>query len=449
MNHKFIFILLIFYGLSGFSQETQTYHFSLEEAVTFAIENNLKSKNAVADIEAARKKKWEATATGLPQINAKVDYQHFLKQQVTLIPAEFFGGQKGEFAEATFGTKQNVNASATLSQLIFDGSYLVGLQSAKVYLQISELSKQKSDIELRKTVVDAYANVLLSEESIRILEENKRVLEKNLAETKAIFENGLGEEENVEQLQITLANISNNLNNTKRLYELSKKMLNITLGLNLDDRVELKDNLEQLTTQTVVESIENETNFNLESNIDFKIASNSVRSQELLVKFEKSQSLPRLSAFLNGAYNAFDDKFSFFDTNKRWFGSALFGVSLEIPIFSSFMRSSKVQRSQIELEKSKNDLNLAKQQLQMQHDKALSDLQFAIEEHHTLRENLNLAKRIENKNQIKYTEGLATSFDLRQAQLQLYAAQQEFLQSMVNVLNKKEVLKSLQTNQKN
>ncbi|CEN52542.1 Outer membrane protein (fragment) [Capnocytophaga canimorsus] len=348
------------------------------------------------------KRNGEATATGLPQINAKVDYQHFLKQQVTLIPAEFFGGQKGEFAEATFGTKQNVNASATLSQLIFDGSYLVGLQSAKVYLQISELSKQKSDIELRKTVVDAYANVLLSEESIRILEENKRVLEKNLNETKAIFENGLGEEENAEQLQITLANINNNLNNTKRLYELSKKMLNITLGLNLDDQVQLKDNLEQLTTQTIAESIENEVNFNLESNIDFKIASNSVRSQELLVKFEKSQSLPRLSAFLNGAYNAFDNKFSFFDTNKRWFGSALFGVSLEIPIFSSFMRSSKVQRSQIELEKSKNDLNLTKQQLQMQHDKALSDLQFAIEEHQTLREKFGFSKtnRKQKSNQI-------------------------------------------------
>ncbi|GIZ15073.1 TolC family protein [Capnocytophaga catalasegens] len=444
-RNRFLLIIVSFWAFTTLAQD-KAYQFSLEEAIQFAIENNRSAKNASLDVEAARKKKWEATAMGLPQLSAKVDYQHFLKQQVTLIPAEFFGGQAGEFAEATFGTKQNVNASATLSQLIFDGSYLVGLQSAKVYLQISELSKKKSDIELRKTVVDAYANVLLSEESIRILEENKRVLEKNLNETKAIFENGLGEEENVEQLQITLANISNNLNNTKRLHELSKKMLNITLGLNLDDQVQLKDNLEQLTTQTIAESIEIEICFNLESNIDFKIASNSVRSQELLVKFEKSQSLPRLSAFLNGAYNAFDNKFSFFDTNKRWFGSALFGVSLEIPIFSSFMRSSKVQRSQIELEKSKNDLNLTKQQLQMQHDKALSDLQFAIEEHQTLRENLDLAKRIENKNQIKYTEGLATSFDLRQAQLQLYAAQQEFLQSMVNLLNKKEVLKSLQVN---
>lgn len=442
-KNPFLLIIASFWAFTMLSQD-KAYQFSLEEAIQFAIENNRSAKNASLDVEAARKKKWEATAMGLPQLSAKVDYQHFLKQQVTLIPAEFFGGQAGEFAEATFGTKQNVNASATLSQLIFDGSYIVGLQSAKVYLQISQLAKQKSDIELRKSIVDAYANVLLSEESIHILEENKRVLEKNLSETKAIFENGLGEEENVEQLQITLANTNNNLNNIKRLYDLSKKMLNITLGLDLETQVTLKDNLETLTQNTVVDNIKNENTFNFDTNIDFKIAENTLHSQELLLKYEKSQSLPRLSAFLNGGYNAYDDKFTFLDTNRKWFGMALVGVSLEIPIFSSGMRSSKVQRSKIELEKSKNDFEQTKQQLLLQYQKAQSDLQFAIEEHQTHKENLDLAKRIESKNQIKYREGLATSFDLRQAQIQLYTAQQQFLQSMVNVLNKKEELKALQ-----
>lgn len=442
-KNRFLLIIASFWAFTMLSQD-KAYQFSLEEAVQFAIENNRSAKNASLDVEAARKKKWEATAMGLPQLSAKVDYQHFLKQQVTLIPAEFFGGQAGEFAEATFGTKQNVNASATLSQLIFDGSYIVGLQSAKVYLQISQLAKQKSDIELRKSVVDAYTNVLLSEESIQILQENKRVLEKNLSETKAIFENGLGEEESVEQLQITLANTNNNLNNIKRLYDLSKKMLNITLGLDLETQVTLKDNLEALTLSIVIDNIKNQDTFNFDANIDFRIAENSLLSQELMVKYEKSQSLPRLSAFLNGGYNAYDDKFTFLDTNRKWFGMALVGVSLEIPIFSSGMRASKVQRSKIELEKSKNDFEQTKQQLLLQHQKAQSDLQFAIEEHQTHKENLDLAKRIESKNQIKYREGLATSFDLQQAQIQLYTAQRQFLQSMVDVLNKREELRALQ-----
>ena len=119
---------------------------------------------------------------------------------------------------------------------------------------------------------------------------------------------------------------------------------------------------------------------------------------------------------------------------------------MEIPIFSSGMRSSKVQRFKIELEKSRNELSLAKERLRLQYDKSVSDLHFSIEQYLTFKENLALAERIERKNQMKYVEGLATSFDLRQAQQQLYAAQQEFLQSMVEVLNKKEMLNSLQGN---
>lgn len=448
MNKRIYFLLTSFFlsSIQIFSQENNTYRFSLEEAVAFAIENNRQSQNAQRDIDAAKRKKRETTAIGFPQVNAKVDYQNFLKQQVTLIPAQFFGGNPGDFIETTFGTKQSMNASASVSQLIFDGSYLVGLQSAKVYLQISELAKQKSDIEIRKMVVDAYANVLLSEESIRILKENKRVLEKNLNESKAIFENGMGEEESVEQLQITLSNIRNNLNRTERLYDLSRKMLNIALGIDLEEKVELKDHLEQLTQNALIELSGKETNFDPENNIDYIIAKNEVRSKELLLKYEKSAYLPKLSAFVNGGYNAYSNTFSFLDTSQKWFGSALLGVSLEIPIFSSGIRSSKVKQAKIEWIKSRNNFDLTKQQLLMEHHKVSGDLQFAVEEYMTLKQNLALAERIENKNQIKHAQGLASSFDLRQAQLQLYTAQQDFLQSMINVLNQKEALKALQIN---
>ena len=111
----------------------------------------LYEKNASRDIEAAKQQKWETTSTGLPQISASLDYQNFLKQQVSLIPAEFFGGAPGTFEPITFGTKQNMNAVARLNQKLFDGSYLVGLQSAKVFLEISNNAKIKTDLEVRKS----------------------------------------------------------------------------------------------------------------------------------------------------------------------------------------------------------------------------------------------------------------------------------------------------------
>ncbi len=305
MHYKFISIILFLVTALGYSQEAPQ-SFSLQEAIDFALQNNRNAKNASRDIDAAIEQKWETTATGLPQIKATVDYQNFLKQQVSVIPAEFFGGNPGEFAEVVFGTKQSMTATATLSQKIFDGSYLVGLQSAKVFLEISKNAKTKTDLEVRKAVINAYGNVLLAEESVKILNRNIEVLEKNLYETTKIFENGLEEEESVEQLQITLSGVKSSLKNTNRLKTLAYQMLNITLGIDINNPTSLTDSLEILTTQNISLALL-EADENVESTIDFQIAENDKVSKELLLKLERSKALPTLSAFLNGGYSAFSD----------------------------------------------------------------------------------------------------------------------------------------------
>ena len=233
MNKFSLLIVCLLLTSYGFSQENSK-SFSLQQAIDFALENNRTAKNALLDIDAAKKQKWETTAIGLPQVDASINYNNWLKQQVSLIPAEFFGGNAGEYAEVVFSTKQSMDATVTLKQLLFDGSYLVGLQSAKVFLEISKNAKEKTDLEIRKAVINAYGNVLLAEESVKILEKNKAVLQKNLNETTKIYENGLEEEESVEQLQITLSGVESNLNNTLRLKTLAYQMLNITIGLDLN-----------------------------------------------------------------------------------------------------------------------------------------------------------------------------------------------------------------------
>ncbi|MCB0444105.1 MAG: TolC family protein, partial [Gelidibacter sp.] len=413
-----------------------------QEAIDFALQNNRTAKNAALDIEAAKQQKWETTSTGLPQISATVDYQNFLKQQVSLIPAEFFGGNPGEFAEVAFGTKQSINATATLRQKLFDGSYLVGLQSAKVYLQISKNAKTKTDLEVRKAVINAYGNVLLAEESVKILQDNVKVLKENLNETTKIYENGLTEQENVEQLQITLSSIESALNNTTRLKTLAYQMLNITLGLDVYSTTILTDNLESLTAQNI--SLELlETDANVKNSVDYLIAENDKTSKELLLKLEKSKALPTLNAFINGGYTANSNTFTFADKDQKWFGSSLFGVGLNIPIFSSLGRSAATQRAKINLEKAKDDLIETEQKLQLQIAAAKSDYQFAIEDYDNKKQNLQLAERIEQKNQTKFFEGISSSFDLRQAQTQLYSAQQDYLQAMLDVINKKADLETL------
>ncbi|MFC0603742.1 TolC family protein [Winogradskyella pulchriflava] len=444
MRKTLILITSLIITSIGFSQEKPT-SLSLQEAIDYALQNNRSAINAARDIDAAKQQKWETTATGLPQLSAKVDYQNFLKQQVQVIPAEFFGGQPGEFAEVTFGTKQNMTAFATLNQKIFDGSYIVGLQSAKVFLEISKNAKVKTDLEVRKAVIEAYGNVLLAEESIKIFERNIEVLDKNLFETQKIYENGLGEEESVEQLQITLSGVKSNLNNVERLKTLAYQMLNITLGLDVYNNLVLTDSLESLTDQNISLSML-EVEANPESTIDYLIAENDTESKSLLLKLEKSKALPTLNAFINGGYSAFSNKFTFANSNQDWFGSSLVGVSLDIPIFSSGMRSASTQRAQINYEKAKTELTETEQRIKLQIESAKSDYQFAIEDYQNKKENLALAERIERKNQTKFFEGIGSSFELRQAQTQLYTAQQELLQAMLDVINSKTALETVLNN---
>jgi hypothetical protein len=105
-----------------------------------------------------KKKNGKPLQQGLPQISSEVNYQNFLEMPVSLVPAEFFGGNPGEFRELTFGTEQNMIGSLKMEQLIFDGSYLVGLQAAKVYLAISENLFEKTNLEVKKMVTNLYSN---------------------------------------------------------------------------------------------------------------------------------------------------------------------------------------------------------------------------------------------------------------------------------------------------
>lgn len=445
MKSKLILLLLVLTKV-GIAQETKkSYDFTLKEAITHALENNYTAINASRDIEAAKKKKWETTTIGLPQINSNINYQNNLIIQKSVVPAELFGGNPGEFQEVEFGVKNNMTASASLSQLLFDGSYLVGLQSAKVYLQISQNAKEKTDLEIREIVINAYGNVLLARESVKVLESNKKSLEKTLFETQETFKNGLIEEENVEQLQITLSQIKSMLSNAKKGETIALKMLKLVLGIDMQDNVTLKDNLDQLASENIVLSSISE--FSVTNTIDYKIGRNNEEASRLLLKLEKSKALPSLSAIANFGYNSFSNTFSFLERDQNWFNFSNIGVGLNVPIFSSLGRTARTQQAKIAYEQAKTQLKETEQKLLLAFEKSKTDYEFSVEQYVVSKENLRLAERIENKQQIKFKEGISSSFEFTEAQRQLYTAQQDHLQAMIEVISKKATLDKI-SNQK-
>jgi outer membrane protein TolC len=444
MRNNLITLLAVLWLGCGLAQETPT-RFTLEEAISYALENNYSSINAVRDTIDARKQKWETIAEGLPQISGSVNYQNQLKQPVSLIPAEFFGGEPGTFQPIVFGQPQQLGATATLRQQIFDGSYIVGVQATKAFLSYSRNNLEKTEQQVRQSVVEAYGNVLLAYETVSILEKNHATLEKNLFETRKIYENGLGDEESVEQLQITLSSVDSQLKNAIRLKDITLQMLNLLMGLPLQHPTELAENLDDLARRQIDPTLL-ESDFSVENNVDYKLAFNLNEQRFYELKLAKSRALPTLNAFVNYGSTSYSDSFDFLSGDPEWFDSSLLGVDLEIPIFSSFKRSATTQRAKIALEKAKTQLTEAEEQIRLQLEQAKSDYILSIELYDTTKQNLELAERIEQKNQTKFLEGLASSFDLRQAQLQLYTSQQEYLQSMVDVINNKTALENIINN---
>jgi len=433
-----VFILLGFAMLSsvGMAQQNQKYKFTLEQAIDFALDSNYTAINARRDIAIAIKKKWETTAVGLPQLDANISYQNNLKQPTTLLPGEIVGGDPGSFVPVIFGTKQNATLGATLTQLIFDGSYLVGLQAAKTFLDYSENAEEKTQLEVRKGVINAYGSVLLSKELVEIFELNKINLEKNLFETRAFYENGFTEEESVEQLEITLINLETQLKNSKRTLIIAQQMFNLALGIDVESEVDMLDNLDSLTQENI--SLEFlEENINIEDNIDYKIASNFTEQRILELKLEKSYSIPNLAAFVNYGTQANSDAFNFFSNDQKWYQSSLLGVSMNIPILSSGLRSARTQQARIALEQAETNLTEAYQRILLEINTAKNNYRFAIEIYNNSKKNLDLSERVEKKNEIKFSEGLSTSFDLRTAQIQLYTAQQNYFEAMLRVITTK------------
>jgi len=416
MNKQFFVTLSLLIVFSISYGQQKTYSFSLEEAISHAIDSNYTAINARRDIAKAIKQKWEVTAAGLPQINANIS--------------------------VIFGTEQNANAIATLNQLIFDGSYLVGLQAAKAFLDFSKNSNEKIQLEIRKGIINAYGSVLLSEELIRIFEKNKTNVEKNVFEIRKIFENGLAEEESVEQLEITLLEIKTQLNNAKRTERIAQQMFNIALGIPVDSQVTLTEDLNTLTNKNIQLQLLDNT-LNIEENIDYKIAYNFTEQRSLEMKLEKSRTLPTLSAFINYGTAANSDSFTFLNREQVWFQSSALGFNLSIPIFSSGGTQAKIKRTQIALEQAQIQLKETIQNIKLQINQAKGNYQFAIDNYNNSKKNLALAQRIEEKNQVKFKEGIGSSSELRLTQVQLYSAQQQYFQSMLNVITAKAEIETI------
>lgn len=431
--------------------QTGPIRLSLKQAQEYALQNNKSILNANLDVEAAKKKVWETTTMGLPQISATVStsyiltmpafFEQFLRPGIEAkYPAETPNRQsivENELQKSLDSMRFSGTMDLTVSQLIFSGSYLVGLQASKVYRSLSELNKVKSIQDVIESISNTYFMVLLAKENASILDSTRINVEKTVTEITAMNKQGFVEETDVDQLNITLTNLKSSLDLIRRQVDISEKLLKIQLGIPIDQPIELTDPLVNLISSITYDQLLL-ADLVLDNNVSYQMLEAQVKSSELMLKLRKSETLPTLAAFYQHQELLNTNSISFTPPD-------LIGLTVNIPIFSSGERWSKIKQAKMELQKSRNTLDQTADMLRLEYYQSKSGLLSAKEKFESDKSNLQLSRKIYDRALIKYQNGVISSIELTQIQNQYLTAQSTYYQSIQSLITEKNKLEKILT----
>lgn len=428
--------------ISAARLQAQTEHrFSLNQALTYAMENNYDILSSYKDIESAEQQVKEYMAIGFPQINAGVSYTDYIALPTMILPAGSFGPDSPE-QEIQFGTKYNAAADATASQLIFDGKYIVGVQASKQLLQKTQQQFIKNKLDMKEAVSAAYYRVLVAEDTKDILDSTMQYMENMLYETRLTFEAGFAEETDVDQLDLIVSDLEANIIFTETQVQIAYAYLKFLLGIKIGDGIVVTDELDELMEE-VDYNILLEEPFNYENNIDYQILKTQEQIAQLQIQLQKSEYLPSLSAFINIQTQAQRTNWNFFNSNDKWYASSFWGMELKVPIWSSGLRAARVQQAKINLEKIEIADEQLKTGLTIQVQTAQAEFYNAFLVMQNKSRAMNTAEKILRITSEKYKEGLSTSLDLLQANNQFLTNTSDYIVAMQEVLVKKLALEKL------
>ena len=321
--------------------------FTLLEAEEYALGHNEKVKNADLDVLAAEKKIWETIAIGLPQAKLEGQFQQLIDIPVSVVDATLFNplAPPGTVMEFKMGQEFSTNATLNVNQLLFDGSYVVGLQFTKFYKKISETALLKSQQEVKALVREAYYNILIAQKNVDLLDSIALTTKQLWEQSQGYYEAGFLLKEDLDQFEITFNRMELNLKNSKNQLGIAKNMLKLQMGISMQDEISLSQNFDELLSEIEANNPALQS-FSIENNFDYIMLSQQKTLDEFNLKNEKSKYLPSAYAFLTHSQNAYRSEFDFFQ-DKPWYPTTIWGIGLTVPITTSGQKIMKVQQAEI------------------------------------------------------------------------------------------------------
>lgn len=435
-------------GLSVMAQETDSISsFSLIEAQEYALKHNDSLRLADAEVRIADKQVMETTAIGLPQVNASLEGQYFFDIPTQLLP-DFVSPSVyqilfqeglveprpldlGGMVPAQFGTNYNVTAGISVSQLIFDGQYIVGLQASRAFKDLSRSMKSTDEINVKARVATLYLQASVLEESIDVLKNNMVEIEKNVAEMKAMFEQGFTEQTDVDRLELSKQRLENQVASLENAHAVIRLLLKMQMGYPVDQPIQLK---EGFRTHLEEDASLFDQQADPKKRPEYKTLITNRRLQELDKKRYTAGYLPSLSGFFSYSENALVNEFEF-GNGDNWFPTTVGGIKFNLPIFDGFTKSAKIQQAKLAVEKADIQIHQFEQSVKFQVMQARENYRLSLNRYQLEERNLDLTKRIYERAKIKYKEGVGSSFEMTSALSDHYSAQTAFLDASYKMIS--------------
>jgi len=413
---KKIFLLIItLFAINGFEliRSQDELALSLDEARQYAIEYNKVLKNASLAVDAAEKQLWETISNGLPHLDATMDYTNFLGAEINIRFSE-------DMPATVIPFKPTSNLTLTAAQLVFNGSYWVGLQTARVMRDMTEASREKTELEIREQVALAYYSVLVTERSVNIINQNLANIRDVYNKTKTMYKVGIAEITDVDQLSVQVSQLENAAKSLERQVEMAYNLLRLQLGVTAETKITLTQSLEEImlgldhvTTLSIP--------LDLNKNIDYQLMNSQQLISKKQVDMEVMSWLPSITSFYRNTQKILKPDFDMTPPN-------MIGLQMNVPIFASGARKAGWDRAKINYETTLNNKALLTDQLQIQEKQLRFNLANAMEQYASQKENVEISKRVYDNLNMKYQQGLVSSLDLT-------TANSNYLQSETNYIS--------------
>lgn len=421
-------LLVFLFSGTAFSQKTQP--LSLEQAITYALENKADVKKAKLDVKNSEYLIQEARAGALPMITGDGGLTYNPILQETAIPTEDFPGMPSDepFITLSMGLDWSSRIGANLTQNIFNMAVFTGLKAARTTREFYHINAQLTEEEVIERVATAYYNVFVEKEKLKTLNKSYENLEKSKHAIKGLLDNGLAKEVDLDRVSVQLTNIGTNRQQLINGIQMRENALKFYIGMPMNQALELVEEEFSVTPISLTEEV------NVENRTEMQVQRKQEELLELQKKAKKAEYYPTLALTAGYNYMGQGNRFPIganLDKGVFWSDYASVGLNLSIPIFNGFATKAKVNQANIELKTAQEDIKDTKLALDMEYQNARSEIENNLIAIENQEDNVSLAQKVVNNTENNYKQGLASLTDLLEAENALVDAKNNYSNALL------------------